>query len=143
MNILVLDGWLFIQLGNFILLLVVLNYVLVAPIRRILKERAERMAAQSAEIGSFAAAADAKLKNYAAALEEARREAGTVRAALREEALVREKALLEAAAGQAGESLKAARATIASESDAALKAMMAMTPALASKAAARILGQAR
>ena len=81
MDILVLDGWFFVQLANFIIILVVLNAVLIKPVRGMLKLRAETIAAQTSEVDGFTGSAEAKIKNYQAALEQARREAASVRTA--------------------------------------------------------------
>lgn len=142
MDILVLDGWFFVQLANFLIILVVLNAVLIAPVRRMLKLRAETVAAQTAEIDGFTSSADAKIKNYQAALEKARAEAAAVRAGLREEGAAQEKAILEDAGSKAGDTLKAARAQVASESKAAFDTMLAGVTGMAEKAASKILGKA-
>lgn len=142
MNILVLDKWFFVQFANFIVLLVVLNAVLVGPIRRILRTRAEAMAAKSAEIDSFTVSAEAKIKDYQSSLEKARQSAAAARMALREEGLAAEKVRLEAAGQAAAESLKAARGQIAADSQTALSTMLAGVPGMAAKAAGKILGQA-
>ncbi len=142
MNILVLDKWFFVQLANFIVMLVVLNTVLIAPIRRILRTRAEAMAAKSAEIDTFTVSADAKIKDYQSSLDKARQTAAQARMALREEGLALEKTQLEAAGQVAAENLKAARGQIAAESQTALTTMLAGVSGMATKAAGKILGQA-
>ena len=95
MDILVLDRWFFVQLANFLIMLFIVNAVLITPIRRILRLRAERTAAQAAEIDAFSKAAEGKLGSYQAALEETRRQAGQARTALREEGAAQEKSILE------------------------------------------------
>ncbi len=142
MDILVLDGWFFVQLANFLIILVVLNAVLIAPVRRMLKLRAETVAAQTAEIDGFTSSADGKIKNYQAALEQARREAVAQRTALRGEGLDQEKVILEDAGKVAGDSLKAARAKVADESKSAFETMLAGVSGMADKAAMKILGKA-
>jgi len=142
MDILVLDGWFFVQLANFLIILVVLNAVLIAPVRRMLKLRAETVAAQTSEIDGFTSSADAKIKNYQAALELARSEAAAVRTGLREQGITEEKAILEVAGSQAGDTLKAARAQVANESKAAYDVMLAGVSGMAEKAASKILGKA-
>mgnify|MGYP001130405853 CR=1 FL=1 len=141
MDILVLDGWFFVQVANFLIILVVLNAVLIAPVRRMLKLRAETIAAQTSEIDGFTSSADAKIKNYQAALEEARSVAAAERTGLREQGLTEEKAILEAAGKQAGDSLKAARAKVADESKVAYDTMLAGVTGMAEKAASKILGK--
>ena len=142
MEILVLDKWIFVQFVNYILVLVVLNAVLIAPIRRMLKLRADHVAAKTSEIEGFTGAADGKIKGYEASLEAARREAAQTRMKLREEGSAQEKAMLEAAGAQAAATLKDARAKVHSESKAAYDTMLAGVSGMADKAASKILGQA-
>lgn len=141
MDILVLDKWFFVQVVNFLVILVVLNAVLIAPIRRMLKLRAGAIAAQTSEIDGFTSSAEGKITSYQASLEAARREAASVRAGLREEGLAKEKALLESAGEEATVVLKGARATIANESKAAYDVMLAGVSGMAEKAASKILGK--
>lgn len=142
MDILVLDGWFFVQLANFLIILVVLNAVLIAPVRRMLKLRADTFAAQASEIDGFTSSAEGKIKNYQAALEDARREANAVRIGLRVEGAEREKAILDAANEEAFVSLKGARATVANESKVALETMLAGVSVMANKAVSKVLGKA-
>lgn len=142
MDILVLDGWFFVQLANFLIILVVLNAVLIAPVRRMLKLRADTVAAQASEIDGFTSSAEGKIKNYQAALEEARREASAVRTGLRLEGVGQEKAIIEAANEEAFVSLKGARATVANESKVALETMLAGVSVMANKAVSKVLGKA-
>jgi F-type H+-transporting ATPase subunit b len=141
MDILVLDKWFFVQVVNFLVILVVLNAVLIAPIRRMLKLRADAIAAQTSEIDGFTSSAEGKIASYGASLEAARREAASVRAGLREEGLAKEKAMLESAGEEATVVLKGARAAIANESKAAYDSMLAGVSGMAEKAASKILGK--
>jgi len=142
MDILVLDKWFFVQVVNFLVILVVLNAVLIAPIRRMLKLRAGTFAAQASEIDGFTSDAESKIKNYQDALEAARSQASAARMELKAEGAASEKAILEAAGKEAADELKAARAKVAGESKAALDTMLAGVTGMAEKAASKILGKA-
>ena len=61
---------------------------------------------------------------------------------MKAEGLVKEKALLDAAAADAPERVQAARADIAAQSDAARKALKAGVAGLAQKAVSKVLGVA-
>lgn len=141
MDILVLDKWFFVQVANFLIILVVLNVVLIAPVRRMLKLRADTVASQTSEIDGFTSSAEEKIKNYQAALEEARRQASVARTSLREEGAGQEKAILDAANEEALVSLKGARATVANESKVAFDTMLAGVAGMADKVTAKILGK--
>ena len=74
-----LDYSFFIQLVNFIITLVVLNILLIDPIRKIIKKRQEVMAEKLGKIEQFTGQAEGKVKDYQAALDEARRQGVDVR----------------------------------------------------------------
>lgn len=142
MDILVLDKWIFVQLVNYLVILLLVNAVLIRPIRRMLKLRADTIAAKNSEVEGFLGSAEGKIQSYQASLESARREASSARAKLREEGASQEKAILESAGSQAAETLKAARAAVQSESKAAYDTMIAGVGAMGEKAASKILGAA-
>jgi F-type H+-transporting ATPase subunit b len=137
-----LNATFFVQFVNFLLILILLNVILIGPIRRILKKRAELVASQMEGIESFANAADTKLKDYDKALDLARQAATAGRMAMKAEGLAKEKTLLDAAGAEAAEKVQAAKAEIAAQSQAAKKALQAGVPGLASKAVAKVLGAA-
>ena len=83
----------FVQFANFVITLMVLNLVLYRPIRGIIKKRAEVMDQKLRSIEDFTAEAEIKLKNYRAALAEARTEAQGIRHSLKEEGIATESSL--------------------------------------------------
>ena len=134
-----LNATFFVQLVNFVLILILLNVILIGPIRRVLKKRAEFMASQMEGIESFTTSADTKLKDYESALDAARVAATAGRMAMKADGQAKEKALLEVAGAEAATKLQAAKAEIASQSAAAKKALEGKVSGLASKAVARVL----
>lgn len=135
-----LDKTIFIQLANFLIALIGLNYVLIKPIRAKIAERKALMSTLVSEVDSFASEADGKLKNYEAELDKARVQGVEARMKMKDEAGAEEKKLVEAAAAEAQSKLSAARATIAQESKAAFDALKAKVDGLAKDAAAKVLG---
>ena len=135
-----LNATFFVQFVNFFLILILLNVVLIGPIRRMLKKRADFVSSQMHSIEQFATSATTKLADYEKALAEARQQALTARIALKEEAQAKEKALLDAAAAAASKHVQDARVTIASQSETARKALDADVAELAAKAVAKVLG---
>ena len=134
-----LNATFFVQLVNFVLILILLNVILIGPIRRVLKKRAEFMASQMEGIESFTTSADTKLKDYESALDAARVAATAGRMAMKADGQAKEKALLEVAGAEAATKLQAAKAEIASQASAAKKALEGKVSGLASKAVARML----
>ena len=134
-----LNATFFVQLVNFVLILILLNVILIGPIRKILKKRAEFVASQMEGIESFTTSADTKLKDYELALDAARAAATAGRMAMKAEGQAKEKELLEAAGAEAASKLQAARAEISAQSAAAQKALEGKVSGLASKAVAKVL----
>ncbi len=134
-----LNATFFVQAVNFLLILILLNVILIGPIRRTLKKRAEFIASQMEGIESFTTSADTKLKDYEAALDAARTAATAGRLAMKAEGQGQEKAILDAAAAEAASKVQAARADIAAQTGAAEKALRGKVSGLASKAVAKVL----
>lgn len=134
-----LNATFFVQAVNFLLILILLNVILVGPIRRMLKKRAEFIASQMEGIESFTTSADTKLKDYEAALDTARMAATAGRLSMKAEGQAKEKEILDAAGAEAAAKVQAARADIAAQSEAAGKALTAKVSGLASKAVAKVL----
>ncbi|MHC1791509.1 ATP synthase F0 subunit B [Solidesulfovibrio sp.] len=134
-----LNATFFVQLVNFVLILILLNVILIGPIRKVLKKRAEFMASQMEGIESFTTSADTKLKDYEGALDAARTAATAGRLAMKASGQAKEKELLEAAGVEAASRVQAARAEIASQSATAKKALEGKVSVLASKAVAKVL----
>ena len=137
-----LNATFFVQFVNFLLILILLNVVLIGPIRRILKKRATFVASQMEGIESFTSAATSKLADYEKALDLARQQATAGRMELKAEGLVREKEMLDAAGAEAAQTVQGAKAEISAQSEAARKALTAGVSGLAQKAVAKVLGTA-
>ena len=137
-----LDYTFFVQLVNFLLILSVLNLVLYRPIRGIIKKRAEVMDEKLRSIDGFAADAEAKLANYATALQGSRAEAQAVRVALRGEAQSAEAGVLSAAANEAAQKISAARKDIDAQKQSALKVLRAEVSGYAKEVAQKVLSRA-
>lgn len=134
-----LNATFFVQLVNFVLILILLNVILIGPIRKMLKKRAEFVASQMEGIESFTTSADTKLKDYESALDAARTAATAGRLAMKASGQAKEKELLEAAGAEAASRVQAAKAEIASQSATAKKALEGKVSVLASKAVAKVL----
>ncbi|MCA1944727.1 MAG: ATP synthase F0 subunit B [Desulfovibrio sp.] len=133
------DNTFLVQLINFLITLVGLNYLLVKPLRAKLKERADFMAGLLKEAEGFAARAEDKVKNYEEVLAEARKAGTDERLKVKASAEAEEQSLVQAAAAKAQQELAAARQTIAKETEAALAALKAQAPVMAKKVVDKVL----
>ena len=100
---------LLIQLVNFLVTLIVLNFLLIKPIRDIVKKRRDLAAGMLTDSEDFISDAAVKLENYNAALTKAKEEAVAAREAYKNEARVKESDILEAARADAQAFLQSSR----------------------------------
>ncbi|MBG3876653.1 ATP synthase F0 subunit B [Desulfovibrio oxamicus] len=130
----------FFQLVNFLVTLVVLNAILIRPVRGIIRQRRDKMSGLLGESEQFAGQADTKLKNYEATLVKARAEATAERDKARAEGVAREQVILADAGRQAQDYLEKSRQEVAAQVKTAMDALKGQVDALAAKATAKVLG---
>lgn len=133
------DKTFYVQLINFLVTLVGLNFLLVKPVRGKLKERAEHMAGLLKETEAFSERADDKLKKYEEVLAEARKAGTDERLKVKATAEAEEKVLVDAAVAKAQAELASARATIAKDTQATLEALKGQAAGMAGKVVAKVL----
>jgi len=139
-NMIDLDKTLLIQMLNFLITLVVLNYLLVKPVREQIAARKALTSGHAADIEAFLAKAAEKLSGYETALAEARAQAGDARESIKAQGTVKEQEILQAAHADAHAYVQSSRAKTAKEVQAAMKTLLSQVDGLAAKAASRILG---
>jgi F-type H+-transporting ATPase subunit b len=110
-----LDITFFIQFVNFCITLVVLNVILIRPVREIIKKRNERMSSYMDDAEKFNTSAEEKLQNYSAALDEARAKGTQERNKFREEGQAEEKEIISEVSSEVSSKLAEERKAIASE----------------------------
>lgn len=133
---------LLIQLANFIVLLVVLNFILFKPIRQVMQEREQGI---SSAFGD-AKAAQERMQNildrYNASLAEAKQKAVTTYNAIYQQGLDVQRDLISAERAKAGEMLDKARAEIAAASSAARTELKKEAERLSHEITSKLLGRA-
>ena len=134
-----LDSSIYIQFINFVITLVVLNFILIRPVREIIRKRAEKMSGLLAGAEDFTARAEEKLAGYQKSLDEARAAGTEARNALREQGVSKEKEIMEAAGTEAATTLAEAKDRAAKEASAARDGLKAQVGSLAQKVADKIL----
>lgn len=135
-----LDITFFFQLVNFLVTLVVLNAILIRPVRGIIRQRRDKMAGLLGQSEQFAGQADAKLKNYEAALARARAEGAAERDVARAGGVAREQEILADAGRRAQDYLETSRQEVAAQVETAMETLKGQVDALAAKATAKVLG---
>ncbi len=134
------DKTIVVQFVNFIVTLIVLNLVLIKPLRTKIKERKELVAGMMTEVETFNAQAEEKLKSYEKSLAEARKAGADERVKMKEAGEAQEHEIVEQAQAKAQAQFKAAREKIEADAKAALDELKSKVDAMAKKAADKVLG---
>ncbi|MDR2489330.1 MAG: ATP synthase F0 subunit B [Desulfovibrio sp.] len=135
-----LDKTLLIQLANFLVTLVALNFLLIKPVRQQIADRNALTADCLADIEKCNAEAAAKVSAYENAVSEARSKASLARDALKAEGQTQEQATIHAAQAEAQRYLNSAKKQIAEDTHKATAALLSQVNAYAAKALDKILG---
>lgn len=139
-NMIDLDRTIVIQLVNFLIAVVMLNYILIKPIRRQIASRQELTAEYTTATETFIAEANEKLAGYESALADARSQASFSRDAIKAEGLARQQEMLELAQSQAQSFLLSSREQTAQDAKAAMDSLLSQVTVFADKAMKKILG---
>jgi len=130
-----------IQMVNFLLTLLILNFLLFRPIRRIVAERKEKIARSEAEIERLRLGGQEKLSMFQSQIDQARSEGAEKRLGARKAAQDEERALLDKVSKEMEATLERARAEIAADAQQARQALRGQADAFASAVAEKILGR--
>ncbi len=130
---------LFIQLLNFLITLVVLNLLLIRPVRENIKKRKALIAGFVDEAEKFNRESAARLSSYEATLAEARAGALRERDSIKNTAHSREQEILDAAHREAQNFLQTAKAEVTAQTESAMSVLRGKVEALAGKALSRVL----
>jgi F-type H+-transporting ATPase subunit b len=136
-----LDGTAYVQLGFFLVLLVILRQFLWKPYLKVLGERTTRVEGYKQEAVRLDAEAAARLAKAEAALAEARRVGASERVDARNAAQKREQELLAAANAEAQKALADARARVAATLAAERTKLQQTAAEIGTQAARKILGR--
>ena len=131
-----------IQFVNFVVTIVALDFLLIRPIRGIIKKRRELAQSMLSDAEQFTSGAEQKLHSYEAALAKAREEAATIKEECKLEATQRESELLQDAQKNAQDFLRDSRAETKEAIAATMADMEKRIPILADLAVSRLLGKA-
>jgi len=134
---------LLIQLVNFIVTLAVLDFLLIKPIRGIIRKRRDLATGMLSEAEQFTSEAAEKLENYEAALAKAREEAAALRETRKNDAMAKETSVLEAARKDAQEFLQTSRDETRAAVTETMAAMEKRIPDLSQMVVEQLLGKSK
>lgn len=137
-----INGTLFWQLGNFLVLLIALNFILFKPIRQVMQEREQGI---SSALGDAKAAQERMqtiMERYNASLAEAKQKALTTYNTIYQQGLDAQRDMIAAERTKAGEMLDKARGEITAASAAAQADLKKEAERLSQDITAKLLGRA-
>lgn len=137
-----INSSLFIQLANFIILLIVLNVILFKPIRRIMQEREQGISSAFSDAKTAQERMQNLLDQYNGSLAEAKQKATTAYNALYQQGLDAQRDMIAAERSTSGELLDKARGEIAAASEAARGDLRKEAERLSLDISAKLLGRA-
>ena len=132
---------LFWQIGNFLLLMLLLNFVLYKPIRGILKKRAEKIAELNSDITTSEEGVKSKTQEMEAQKAEARRMGASVREDLKSEGRSVEREVIDAATKEMEESVAKVRDQISTDIGQARDELKGQVQSFGTELAQKILGR--
>lgn len=133
---------LFIQLANFLILLIVLNVILFKPIRQIMQERQQGISSAFSDAKAAQERMQTLLDQYNGWLAEAKQKATTAYNSLYQQGLDSQRDMIAAERSTSGELLDKARGEIAAASSAARSDLRKEAERLSQDISAKLLGRA-
>ena len=134
-----LNVTLLFQLANFFIALVLLNVLLIKPVREVLRKRQQILDDMTGEAGSFEEKAEASLKNYESQLAQARQDATAAREASRAAGVAEQQGIVEAAQKTSREILDEARRSLQEQANATLASLRAQVAAVSQRVADKLV----
>lgn len=136
-----LDGTLFVQLGLFLVMLLVLSRALFGPYLKMRADRERCIAGARTEATSMGDKARAIVEDYDRKLEEAKRRGAEERAKLRQEGVAHEREVVGHARAEVQSAIDAARKRIIADTATGQAALASEAGPLAQKIVGKILGR--
>jgi len=132
---------LLIQLANFIVLLIILNFILFKPIREIMQEREQGISSALGDAKIAQERMQSLLDQYNTALADAKQKAATTYNALYQQGIDAQRDMISTERAKAGEQLDKARAEITSMSAAARSDLRKEAERLSQEITVKLLGR--
>ena len=137
-----INNALFYQLANFLVLLIVLNFILFKPIRQIMQERELDISSAFGDAKSAQERVQQLLESYNASLAEAKLKAATTFNTIYQQGLDTQRDMIAAERAKAGEMLDKARAEVAAATAAARAELKKDAESLSRDITSKLLGRA-
>lgn len=133
---------LFWQIGNFLVLLVALNFILFKPIRQIMQEREQRISSSLSDAKAAQERVQNLLEQYNVSLADAKQKAAATFNVIYQQGLDAQRDMISKERAKAGEMLDKARADVAAAANAARADLRREAERLSQEITSKLLGRA-
>lgn len=136
-----IDWTILVQFVNFLVLMLILNVLLYRPLRKVMANRQEGIAAKHQKARDLEVSINEKMERYEKKLHEAKVDAGQAAAAIRKDAAKREATILGSAREEANRHLDLIKVQVNKQAEAARSGLKKETQNLAAAIAGKVLGR--
>jgi F-type H+-transporting ATPase subunit b len=136
-----IDWTILVQFVNFLVLMLILNVLLYRPLRKVMAQRQEVIAAKHQKARDLEVSINEKMESYERKLHEAKVDAGQAAAGIRKEAAKREATILGSAREEANRHLDLIKVEVSKQAEAARSGLKKETQDLAAAIAGKVLGR--
>ena len=136
-----IDGTMFLQIANFLVLLFILNLILFRPIRRVLAQREDEMNSRQKTIDDFQDQTEKNEKGIEEGIVQARKEGYAEKEAFKSQGLEEEKEILQEAGAGVEQKLSVAKKEIETKIADAREALEDQIAGFSDELAQKILGR--
>lgn len=137
-----IDWTIFLQFGNFVVLMVILNLLLYRPLRNLLSDRRETIDGSQARVRALETQIAEKMARYEEKLQAAKLKGNQEKASLRQAAATEEAAIVGSAREEANQRLLAVKEQVAAAAANASRKLKDDAQDLATGIATKIIGRA-
>lgn len=136
-----IDWTILVQFVNFLVLMLILNVLLYRPLRKVMAERQEGIAAKHQKARDLEVSINEKMEHYEKKLHEAKVDAGQAAASIRKDAAKSEATILGSARKEANRHLDLIKVQIGKQAETARSGLKKETQDLAAAIAGKVLGR--
>jgi F-type H+-transporting ATPase subunit b len=130
-----------IQMANFLALILVLNFLLYRPVLKIIEKRNKKIEESKEEVRSLDETIERKLAQYEEKIRQARAEAALQRDAVKAEGTEQSKEMIGKVREEISKKLEGFKAQLQKETDSARDVLREQTKAIAAEVSEKVLGR--
>ncbi|MDO9515858.1 MAG: ATP synthase F0 subunit B [Syntrophales bacterium] len=130
-----------IQMANFLALILILNFLLFRPVLKIIEKRNKKLEESQEEIASLDETIERKMAQYEERIRQARAEASVQRDAIKEEGTEQSKVIIGKVRDDLSKKLEDFKAQLQKETDAARDSLREQTRMIAAEISEKVLGR--